>query len=43
MECIDTTEGKDNIVISVKKRGYTFNGQVVRPAQVVVGRETIKN
>jgi len=39
MECIDTQEGKDNSIISVKKTGYSFNGQVIRPAQVVVGRE----
>lgn len=43
MECIDTAEGKENSIISVKKTGYTFNGQVIRPAQVVVGRETKDN
>lgn len=43
MECIDTAEGKENSIVSVKKTGYTFNGQVIRPAQVVVGRETKDN
>lgn len=38
MECLDTVEGKENMVISVKKRGYTLNGQVIRPAQVIVGK-----
>jgi len=43
MECVDTADGKENSVISVKKRGYSYNGQVVRPAQVVVGREKTVN
>lgn len=43
MECIDTTEAKDNSIVSVKKIGYVFNGQVLRPAQVVVGREKTIN
>jgi molecular chaperone GrpE len=43
MECIDTCPGKDNAVMSVKKVGYSFNGQVIRPAQVIVGKEKIAN
>jgi molecular chaperone GrpE len=42
MECIDTAAGKDDKVLSIKKRGYTLNGQVIRPAQVVVGK-TLNN
>ena len=38
MDCVETTNltSKD-VVYSVQKKGYKFNGQVVRPAQVVVG------
>jgi molecular chaperone GrpE len=43
MECVDTAEGKENSIVSVKKTGYTLNGQVIRPAQVVVGREKTLN
>lgn len=41
MDCVETTDqvSKD-IVSEVKKTGYKFNGQVVRPAQVVVGTKT---
>jgi molecular chaperone GrpE len=39
MECTATAEGKENVVISVKKKGYTLNGQVIRPAQVIVGKK----
>jgi molecular chaperone GrpE len=43
MECIDMTEGQENKVISVKKRGYTLNDQVIRPSQVVVGKPSSLN
>ena len=43
MECIETADGKDNSIITVKKTGYTLNGQVIRPAQVIVGKEKILN
>jgi molecular chaperone GrpE len=44
MDCVDTCDGKQNTVTSVKKRGYALNGQNIRPAQVVVGHEPeIKN
>jgi molecular chaperone GrpE len=43
MECVDTAQGKENSIITVKKIGYTFNGQVIRPAQVIVGKEKTIN
>jgi molecular chaperone GrpE len=39
MECISVVDGEDNKVITVQKRGYTLNGQVIRPAQVIVGKK----
>jgi molecular chaperone GrpE len=41
MECVDTTEGDENKVISVKKRGYKLNNIPIRPAQVVVGKSLV--
>jgi molecular chaperone GrpE (heat shock protein) len=38
MECIETVEGKENLVIEVKKLGYKLNGHIIRPAQVSVGK-----
>ena len=38
MECVSTVDGDENKVISVHKKGYTLNGQVIRPAQVIVGK-----
>lgn len=40
MECIATSDGVDNQIISVQKKGYALNGQVIRPAQVIVGKST---
>lgn len=38
MDCVDTTDkAKKDIVYSLSKKGYKFNGQIVRPAQVIVG------
>ena len=38
MDCVDTTDKvKKDIVFEVKNKGYKFNGQVIRPAHVVVG------
>lgn len=37
MECIETTQGKENFVVDVKKLGYKLNGHIIRPAQVSVG------
>ena len=42
MDCVDVAPGKQDTVISVKRKGYTLNDQVIRPAQVVVGSQ-IKN
>jgi len=41
MECVTTADGEDNKVITVHKRGYTLNGRVIRPAQVIVGKKII--
>jgi molecular chaperone GrpE len=40
MECVSTLEGEDNLVLSVHRRGYTLNGQVIRPSQVIVGKNS---
>ena len=42
MDCVDVTKGRQDFVVSIRKKGYTLNNQVIRPAQVVVGRQ-IKN
>jgi len=42
MDCVDVKEGQQDIVVDTVKRGYLLNGQVIRPAQVIVGKE-IKN
>lgn len=41
MECLTVAEGEEDKVISVKKLGYSLNGQVIRPAQVIVGKKTL--
>ncbi len=38
-EAVDTAEGDDNKILKVVRKGYTLNGKVIRPAQVVVGRK----
>ena len=38
-EAVDTTEGDDNKILKVVRKGYNLNGKVIRPAQVVVGRK----
>ena len=38
MDCIEVAEGKQNHVVAVRRPGYKLNGQVIRPAQVVVGK-----
>ena len=40
-EALDTTEGEDNMILKVVRKGYTLNGKVLRPAGVVVGRSVI--
>ncbi len=38
-EAVDIREGDDNMILEVTRKGYTLNGKVLRPAQVVVGRK----
>ena len=40
-EAVDTRNGDDNMILEVARKGYNLNGKVLRPAQVVVGREEI--
>lgn len=37
MEAVTTAEGEEGKVVEEIKSGYTLNGEVIRPAQVVVG------
>jgi len=38
MDCVDTTNKvKKDLISEVKKKGYKFNGQIIRPAHVIVG------
>lgn len=39
MDCVEVANGKQNFVIQVRRPGYKLNGQVIRPAQVVVGKK----
>jgi molecular chaperone GrpE len=41
MECVETCNGENNKVTVVHKLGYKLNSQVIRPAQVVVGKTDI--
>lgn len=38
-EAVDTTEGEDNKILRVVRKGYKLNGKILRPAGVVVGRK----
>lgn len=38
-EAVDTRVGEDNKIIEVVRKGYTLNGKVLRPAQVIVGKK----
>lgn len=40
MECIGTVPGKVDQVISVEKPGYALHGTCLRPAQVIVGKDS---
>lgn len=40
MECVSVQEGEDNRVIEEARTGFTINNEVIRPAQVVVGKAT---
>jgi len=39
MDCINTQEGEENKVLSIAKKGYILNGECLRPAQVIVGKQ----
>ncbi len=39
MSCLTTAEGEDGKVLVVHKVGYKLNDQVIRPAEVVVGKK----
>ncbi len=39
-EAVDTGEGEDNKILKVVRKGFRFNGKVLRPAGVVVGRKS---
>lgn len=41
MECVNVADGKQNHVVSVTQKGYLLNGEVIRPAKVIVGRGNI--
>lgn len=38
-EAVDTRQGEDNKILEIVRSGYTLNGKILRPAQVVVGKE----
>lgn len=38
MDCTDQVPGPNNQVVAVSLKGYTLNGQVLRPAKVTVGK-----
>lgn len=39
MEAVSTVEGESGKVVEETRAGYTLNGEILRPAQVVVGSE----
>jgi molecular chaperone GrpE len=40
MECVTTQAGEENKVVTEVRSGYMLNGKILRPAQVIVGKET---
>ena len=40
-EAVDTIEGESNKILKVVRKGYRLNGKVLRPTQVVVGKENL--
>jgi molecular chaperone GrpE len=38
MECIQVEKSQNNKILKTVKKGYSLNGQCLRPAQVVVGK-----
>lgn len=43
MDCVAVVPGKQDSIVSVQKKGYRLNGQTIRPAQVIVGKENEEN
>lgn len=39
MDCVQVGKGPKNKVVETLIKGYTFNGKVIRPAKVKVGKE----
>ena len=42
-EALDTSDGENNMILKIVKKGYNLNGKVLRPAGVVVGRKEQNN
>jgi molecular chaperone GrpE len=40
MDCVEVAPGIQDEVVAVKKKGYRLNGHIIRPAQVIVGKES---
>lgn len=40
MDCVEVALGKQDQVVEVKKRGYLLNNHCLRPAKVVVGKQS---
>ena len=40
MEAVSATEGEDGKVLEELRAGYVLNGQTLRPAQVIVGKNS---
>lgn len=38
MEAVSTTQGEEGLVVEELRVGYTLNGQILRVAQVIVGK-----
>lgn len=41
-EAVDTQEGENDVILKIVRKGYNLQGRVIRPTQVVVGREQEK-
>jgi len=41
MDCVDVTEGEEDIVKKVTVPGYLMHGKVIRAAKVIVGKKSI--
>ncbi len=39
-EAVDTREGEYDKILEVAEKGYNLNGKVLRPAKVIVGRQS---